>query len=332
MFKNYYISFYIFSHHFKESVITLLFHYTSQKGFEGIVKEDGIHLWFSDAMYLNDSNEIIDAKTYLDRAAKELFDEKQISEEVYNKILGIKYTPLKFDGIKTTTNKGSTFTFEVTSSNYDKYVCCFSKDSDSLPMWNYYLKNDENGFAVGLDFENLDSSNCTVTGSVVDHSCFNLSTTIETMVYNETEKIELFKSEILDYSKDYNNRTQPEKIVATVSFQQAFENLSLKFKDYHFAYENEARLISTVRNSGNNEIEGKKRDDIKFRLSHGLAIPYFELLIPNKEILKAISISPKIGLNTDNDSLTLAMKKYLRNLGYSHQIDINCSEIPLRYY
>ena len=117
-----------------------------------------------------------------------------------------------------------------------------------------------------------------------------------------------------------------------ISNQQAFEVYSCRFKDYHFAYEKEQRISATVKESDRIYIDEKRRDDIKFRLSHGLAIPYFELYIPKKEVLKAISISPKIGLNTDDKAAIDSMQLYLRHLGYNHKIDIRCSEIPLRYY
>lgn len=114
-----------------------------------------------------------------------------------------------------------------------------------------------------------------------------------------------------------------------------FSNLlyySCAFKDYHFAYENERRIIVTVKDSDELYIDGQRRDDIKFRLSHGLSIPYFELLIPDKKALKAVSISPRIGLNSSDEIAEESMRAYLRHLGYEHNINIRCSQIPLRYY
>ena len=75
----------------------IIYHYTSQKGFEGIVREDGIHLWFSDVRYMNDSSELINAKKFLIQAADELLNEKKIDEDIYNTIQKIEYNPKKFD-------------------------------------------------------------------------------------------------------------------------------------------------------------------------------------------------------------------------------------------
>ena len=312
----------------------IMYHYTSQNGFEGIVREDGLHFWFSDTRYMNDSYELIDAKRFLMRAADDLLKEKKIDEEIYKYIGGINYPLKKFAGIKTVPTSGTAIRFNISSAYYRKFVCCFSKEADSLPMWNYYLKGDQNGYAVGIDLDGVNTSDCEIIGEVKDESDFEIDQEIISILYDEEEKISIFKSEILDFSRDMNENADNaiKKLECITRFQQAFEVYSCRFKDYHFAYEQEQRLSATVKESNRIYIDEKRRDDIKFRLSHGLAIPYFELYIPKKEVLKAISISPKIGLNTDDKAAIDSMRSYLLHLGYNHKIDIRCSEIPLRYY
>lgn len=312
----------------------MMFHYTSQKGFEGIVKEDGIHLWFSDARYMNDSSELINAKKFLNQAADELFAEHKISESVHREVLGIQYNAKKFDGINFVPTEGSKVKFELHSTEYHKFVCCFSKESDSLPMWNYYLKNDGNGYAVGIDMNGIDVSECRVIGQTIVESDFQFDPEITPMLYPDAEKVSIFKSEILDFSlhMEAHAGDRAKQIQYIVALQQAFETYSTAFKDCHFEYEHEVRMMATVRSSSRVLIDGKRRDDIKYRLSHGLAIPYFELCIPNKKVLKAVSISPKIGLNSSDDAAIDSMRTYLCHLGYEHDIEIHCSEIPLRYY
>lgn len=311
-----------------------MYHYTSQKGFEGIVREDGIHLWFSDARYMNDSSELINAKKFLMKAADELLAEKKINDRVYQEIRRIEYCTQKIDSIKSLSPSGRTLRFEIHSANYYKYICCFSKEADSLPMWNYYLKGDENGYAIGIDLHGVDTDTCEVIGCTKEKNDFEFDTEIKSMLYNDKAKISFFKREIQDFARDISICMDDEmkKAEHVSSFQKAFEYYSCLFKDYHFAYENERRLIATVRHSDDFHIDGKRRDDIKFRMSHGLVIPYFELLIPNKKVLKAVSISPRIGLNSSDEFAEESMRVYLQHLGYEHDINICCSQIPLRYY
>ncbi len=312
----------------------IIYHYTSQKGFEGIVREDGIHLWFSDVRYMNDSSELINAKKFLIQAADELLNEKKIDEDIYNTIQKIEYNPKKFDSIKCVFSKNPFVSFQISSANYHKFVCCFSSESDSLPMWNYYLKGDEHGYAIGINLDGIYAKDCEIIGDIKNENDYCFDDGITSMIYSDKEKISIFRSEILDFSKDmitYKGNEQ-KQTNCIVNFQKAFETYSLGFKDYHFSYENEQRIMITVKESKEIYINGKRRNDIKFRLSHGLVIPYFELYIPQKNILKEISISPKIGLNSDDKSSIESMRFYLKHLGYVHDINIRCSEIPLRYY
>lgn len=311
-------------------MMQVLFHYTSQKGFEGIVREDGIHLWFSDALYLNDSNEIIGAKKYFDIAAEQLLEQGEIDNSILKTVKDMKYEAGQIDNIQFVRSGQSEINIQYEVAYYDKYVCCFSEKADSLPMWNYYLKNDSDGFAVGLDFNGCTFEHCKICGNVVDESCFNISTNMLQMIYDENTKIDYFKKDIRLYARALKESPES-KAFHDVTFYNAFELLSNRCKDHHFEYENETRMLATVKDSGKSFIDGKKRDDIKYRFNYGLAIPYFELLIPHKEILKAVTISPKIGLNTENKDAITAMKKYLHNMGYNHEIEIKCSEIPLRY-
>lgn len=311
-----------------------MYHYTSQKGFEGIVREDGIHLWFSDARYMNDSSELINAKKFLMKAADELLEEKRIDKSIYKQLEGIRYNPKKFDDLKFVPSKNTLFGFEIRSADYHKFICCFSKEADSLPMWNYYLKGDENGYAIGLNLDGINTDDCEIVGRVKNKADYKFDEEIKSMLYDDEEKLQIFKSEILDFADSVSKYSEDsiERLSYGAFFQQSFEYYSCVFKDYHFAYENERRIMVTVKDSDELYIDGQKRDDIKFRLSHGLAIPYFELLIPNKKVLKAVSISPRIGLNSSDDMAKESMRAYLQHLGYEHNINIRCSQIPLRYY
>ena len=312
----------------------LAYHYTSQDGFKGIVQEDGIHLWFSDIRYMNDSSELINAQKVLSYAAKELLSENEIDQAIYNVLQNVKYEIKKIDRIEFFPSDGIRAKIEVFSADFCRFVCCFTKEADSLPMWNYYLKGDGNGYAIGIDARCVDLSKCEIVGQVKDQSDFSLDHEITPVEYRDEVKVNILKTEIRRFAASLSacKGIIEKETECRNAFQSAFEMYASRFKDRHFQYENELRMMATVRMSDKTDIDGKKRDDIRFRLSHGLVIPYFELHIPQKPALKAISISPRIGVNADNTAAIESMKLYLKTLGYIHDIDIRCSEIPLRYY
>lgn len=101
-----------------------IYHYTSIIGLEGILSNH--KLSFTNIKYLNDKDEIIAG---FDSIAK-AFD---ISDDYRKRIIDAY-------------------------SKIDKqtYVCCFSLDEDSLPMWNYYTKEINNqGFNIEFDDKKL---------------------------------------------------------------------------------------------------------------------------------------------------------------------------------
>ena len=118
---------------------------------------------------------------------------------------------------------------------------------------------------------------------------------------------------------DHLNESGQSKVV------QQLTDYSLFFKNNHFNYEKEIRLLVELLDSSD------RFDFVKYRFDHGLVIPYFEIVI-NKEALSAISVSPQIGLSSDSELIKSSIENYLKKQGYTSKININCSEIPLRYY
>ena len=91
-------------------------------------------------------------------------------------------------------------------------------------------------------------------------------------------------------------------------------------------------MIATVKAPNTPNTEKEQYNNINFRFVHGLAIPYIEIHIPDKKRLKALTVSPRIGLNSNDVDTIESVRTCLKYLGYTHKIDILCSEIPLRYY
>lgn len=310
----------------------MLFHYTSQEGFKGIVQEDGIHLWVSDARYMNDRSELVNAWKFFMQAAQELVDENKIDEEIFEIIKSINHHHGGFSLTRLWYGGNCPERVEVINKilRVHKYICCFSKEKDSLPMWNYYLKNDCNGYAIGLNRKKLETFCKEFSPQENKKYVFS---EIRDVLYNDVKKVKIFKEGLCNFRNDiFKNMTKGSDPQAIAGLRMDFEKYATICKDYHFAYENEVRMITTVRNLECFGTKEKQCGNVNFRLAHGFAIPYIEIHIPNKEILEAITLSPRIGLNSNDEDTIESVRSYLNYLGYTHDIEILCSEIPLRYY
>ena len=325
----------------------MIFHYTSQEGFKGIIQEDGIHLWFSDVRYMNDRDELENARRFFLQVVKDLFDEGDINEKIYEILKEVVCKSRNFSNTKKMyriLGPGKIeFKREREEGEFNKYICCFSQEQDSLPMWGHYLKNDNSGYAIGFDFENLMVKEFGIVRKVADSNRIarNDERKVQNeeiygpldITYDDVEKVRDFRESIITFAKEISRNDDAEhKNQCVIALQEWFENMASYFKDYHFAYEKEERLVICIKSLDNPGVDINQREEIRHRFVHGLVIPYIEVRIPNKKILKAVTISPQIGLNSEEKLLIESVKEYLKYLGYTHEIDIRCSEIPLRYY
>lgn len=303
------------------------YHYTSQEGFKNIIKEDGIHLWFTDARFLNDALELEECNILFKTIVEEMYSKDEISDSLYEiiKDLRASFTGIKFCDAEVAPNHtecGASYTISVKMESFKKefFVCCFSKEKDSLPMWNYYLKNSDNGYAIGIDLDKIDLTKCHIKDCEAPTSCFRLDKERIELIYDRSSK----EFKLKDIIKGINDNMSKDDIEKAVL--KSLSDLSLSFKDEHFEYEHEVRLFVE------SKFETDSMEALKYRFGYGLTIPYIEVIISDKTLLKAVSVSPQIGLNTDNGLLVEELRKYLSRLGYKHYVDLLCSEIPLRYY
>lgn len=105
----------------KGTNIRHIFHYTSIGGLQGILENKKIR--FTNIRYMNDKDELL-------AGLESVLKESDISGE-------------KADNLRTAFQAEERQTF----------VCCFSIEEDSLPMWNYYTKETN---SQGYNIEFLD--------------------------------------------------------------------------------------------------------------------------------------------------------------------------------
>ena len=129
---------------------SIVFHYTSPDGLLGIIKNKKIQLRFGRVDCLNDYSEGQEILEIYRQVCEDLHDEGKIDESFFKKIITITPDTKTWFNLKTEYGTSGRKIERVC------YVCCFSRKKDSLPMWNYYVKNNKyQGYNLGFGLNEL---------------------------------------------------------------------------------------------------------------------------------------------------------------------------------
>lgn len=203
----------------------------------------------------------------------------------------------------------------------DMYILSLSEDVQSLPMWKEYA-NDANGIALALDKNVLLNPQNDIPKQI--YKCeYNTDTNIR-LVKNAIDEINNYYKtddwkEYLKKQRYY--RKHPEALNSEATFLTnkyskvctLFKPL-LAFKDNHFSYENEYRLI----------VDGFYDQRIKFRASNNRFIEFREYHIDIKA-LRGIYI----GSNCKDDSVVF-VSRFLSVLALDNIPIVEKIDIPYR--
>lgn len=115
----------------------ILYHYTTPEGLLGILQSDSVKLRLTKASALNDMMEGKILKERYKSVCTKLYREGKMNKKEYEFLM--ENTKLDNNG-------------ELKESEYRKmYICSFSLERDSLPMWNYYVKGGGyQGYNIGF--------------------------------------------------------------------------------------------------------------------------------------------------------------------------------------
>lgn len=294
-----------------------IFHYTSPEGFLGILNPENLVLWFSQYDSLNDITEGTHVVKIYQNVCDDLYKQHEISEEFFQVVRQIE--PMKQD-LFIYCCEDATKNIDEDSLKFEtsqQFICCFSRNDDSLPMWNYYAKGDKyEGYNIGIFFDiskNEDIQNYYGKG-------YNFQ--IVDVIYNNDRKQQIIRDKIKEiypyYADNSGNPANIHRIKNVLSY--FLKGLSLKFKQRCFQHEQEVRAILTIP-------ESNDKFKIKYRNKAGYIIPYVELSFP-KKIVTNIMIGPLI----NDDMAVNNIKRFVKQNGYLSCIDnIRSSEIPIRY-
>ena len=313
-----------------------IFHYTSISGLEGILKYKTLR--FTNIKYMNDKDEIIaglDCMAQIFNASEE--DRKRLHSEFLS------------HGMQT-------------------FVCYFSLEKDSLPMWNYYTKEINNqGYNIEFDDKKLVESilrnnpaldGCNFSFGIVDYSKDNDSE------YSQTIMNEIFSSMKLTISKlflrvaeralskqssnidELSLKKWEQKIIDTEKkrklndlpiFFYNGENCSFEKNpsgDYLYfikrdCFKQEREFRIVITVPDEKLADMKEKGVYKFRIGNGILVPFLELKF-SSDVVKSIRISPTV----QSDLAELSIEDFLKYCEFEVEDwddFIRTSDVPVRF-
>ena len=298
----------------------VFYHYTSPAGLLGIMDKGGREkLRFTQFDSLNDRSERENMYEYLYGYCDFQVKHNNLSLSFCN---FVKSIILNDEGDFIEMDKELSHYAHAYKDGFYTYLCCFSKNSDSLAMWNYYSKSKHyEGYAIGM----------------MKHE-FPIDTThgyklsFKNVIYADQEKARIMDRLVLPLNKKFENDDPGQRQELATFIQDICYTLQFVFKNSCFAHEEEIRAILEVpqryEKTGVNwygDPSLKLISERMYREKDGYIIPFVELTLPNacaREIIVAPLLEKELSMRN--------LKNMLSNYGYSH-VGIRPSQIPIRY-
>lgn len=312
-----------------------IFHYTSIGGLQGIFEKRKLR--FTNIKYMNDKDEIVAGVDSL------------------VKLLGM--TEEKRDKMRKSSQLSGKQTF----------VCCFSLEGDSLPMWNYYTKEINNqGYNIEFDDKTLVESilrenpvldGCYISFGIVDYSKDDHSEYSQIIAERSANLIGLTlskqllaaKDELLgiekpsnkDFLEEWEKKIENDKKKINALPIYFYNGQKCRFAkdstdDYLcfikrdcFKQEREFRIVITVPNERLAELKKSKENVYQFRISNGILIPFLELKFSLKAV-KSMMISPTV----QSDLVERSIQDFLKYCEFDvedYAQFIRHSTVPVRF-
>ena len=297
-----------------------IYHYTSPNGLMGIFDKKTPALFFSQYDSLNDTKERKDIFEILKKYCDKQLEDGRMSQSLYNDIISIP--PSDLFGITRELNEkiklesGETVDNITSFANEDcyTYICSFSKNNDSLPMWRMYSKADHyEGFCIEFSTYPFSHKNFYGKG-------FNIE--LVEVIYNESQKLSLIESVLSPIMKLYDSATKTDKDNLLSIIKIMINRFQFAFKNKSFSYEEEIRAILHIPKETTSCTE--RFSERKYRHNNGLIVPYIIYNLENTSAL-SITLAPTI----KEEISVINLKDYLLSKELDH-IDILLSDIPIR--
>lgn len=292
-----------------------LYHYTSIAGFNSILfnNRDKVTLWATRYDCVNDKSEEVLINDIFNEVCNDLKDKKAISQEEFDLIKDCKPSKeVLFIGPHKKEGYNCSY-----YSEFDRYICCFSTEADSLPMWNYYSKNKKYmGYNIEFDLTELDDDINQQNGK-------NINIGYYAVIYKKGQQKKILKEFLLKLLK-----SKPNQKMCQDTISEILSDCSILFKHKCFKYEKEARMIIDVPKNISEDALQENKINVKYRFHDGLMIPYIELELA-KKCVSGVNAGPLLWEENEKEHQKLILMKALKDNGYRE--NVNCSQLPVRY-
>ncbi|PLR40485.1 hypothetical protein CYR32_01710 [Chimaeribacter coloradensis] len=223
----------------------LLYHYTNQAGFLGIM--ESATLWATKIQYLNDNKEFFLALTIADEILKERL-RTEINREVVIRLIRFREALPRMNDVNVC-------------------VCSLSENGDLLSQWRGYAAG-LGGYSIGFDYEALKAG-------------FNQHDYVLMKCRYQPQEHEAFINNVIDTilmmfeglpEPDHDNIEKPS--AASRLFQEHLSCVAAVLKDSSFSEEAEWRAISR---------RSLSPAELAFRPGHSTLTPYHKLPFDNRQ-------------------------------------------------
>lgn len=299
-----------------------LFHYTSPDGLLGILQPDGTaKLWFTQYDSLNDTKERTDILDFLKVYCELCVLEKRMGQEFADLIRRVSLSDeelISYPGdVATVIDLFGDGVDTYTDFKYlpcYTYLCCFSRDPDLLPMWNYYTKSNRyEGYSVGFLSNLFQQEESFEKGYSIE---------LKRVLYSHREKSYLCDKLLLPLNEIYLDASADEKERIAQIVEDKINSLQFVFKDPCFEHEKEVRAILKI---PRNPVTSNNPFDRKYRNSNGYIVPYVEYPIPPNSV-SSITVAPLLQPEISKKNVESMLRQY----GHSHAY-VQTSSVPIRF-
>ena len=271
-----------------------VYHYTSIEALANIISNKKCTIRFSDVRYMNDPLELKYYLPVLLGVADDMLKDSRIDKVYFDEIKSTELPSerpyINHEGV-------------IEISPYNQFILSASSEADELPMWNYYSKS--NGQC------NLKLSTISDLKRLINLQGCDLD--VVKVIYDNEEQKKIIAETLLSIYCIKN------KNIRVALLQQLVTRISICFKQSKCSFEKEIRVIIKV-NTDNLAIP------VKFRWAHNLLIPYIEIELCKKAMLRDIKLGPLSKNNQISDSV-----KYMLEYNGFKSTSVSKSEIDMRF-
>ena len=284
-----------------------IYHYCSPNIVEHILQEDKVSLRFTRSDSMNDTSEGNQANLLFQTSVRHAFEDGYITEEYKDFLVDVEQNAYAYynENLAGDIFRGIYFQF---CYGYKYYLCCFSYDWDSIPLWNYYVKEKSyQGFNIGFDSNKIEKAK-------IRKDKYEIW--VSTVVY--TDFFENCSSLIKKYSTYFAMSNNLEKAALAYMLACYLERYRLVVKNQCFMHENEIRAILRINQSDNLKEE--------YDWSHGFPRPFITIDF-SKAAFRSITVGPLL----EKDISKIQTEEFLESRGYRSNGMVRNSKAPIRF-